>query len=131
MLQVKLPYVDGWSARRAEHAELYALLLGDCISPRPKPLPGCSEAHHIFAVEVENRDRVRALLCENGIETGVHYPLPVHLQPAYSGLAYRKGDLPISERIASRTLSLPIFAELTRQQIDRVCHAMRASSKLQ
>jgi dTDP-4-amino-4,6-dideoxygalactose transaminase len=130
MLRVKLPYVDGWSARRAAHAGLYKSLLGDCISPRPKPLPGCTEAHHIFAVEVDNRDRVRQMLCENGIETGVHYPLPVHLQPAYSGLAYREGDFPVCERIASRTLSLPIFAELTRQQIDEVCHAMRSTWRL-
>jgi len=131
MLRVKLPYVDDWSARRAEHAVLYTQLLGDCVSPRPKPLPGCTEAHHIFAVEIDSRDRVRTMLLENGIETGVHYPLPVHLQPAYSGLAYHEGDFPISERIASRTLSLPIFAELTRQQIDEVCQAMRSSSKLQ
>lgn len=131
MLGVKLPYVDDWSARRTAHAELYTSLLGDCVSPRPKPLPGCTEANHIYAVEVDDRDRLRELLRENGIETGVHYPLPAHLQPAYSGLAYHQGDFPISERIASRTLSLPIFAELTHQQIDQICHAMRTSLMLQ
>jgi dTDP-4-amino-4,6-dideoxygalactose transaminase len=131
MLRVKLPHVDGWTARRGAHAELYTSLLGDCVSPLPKPPPGCTEAHHIFAVEVDNRDQVRALLRENSIETGVHYPLPVHLQPAYSGLGYQRGYLPVSERIASRTLSLPIFAELTQQQIDEVCRAMRSISKLQ
>jgi dTDP-4-amino-4,6-dideoxygalactose transaminase len=126
MLRVKLPYVDGWSAARAGHAERYASSLGDCVRQRPKPLPGCTEVHHVFAVEVEDRERVRTTLANAGIETGVHYPVPVHRQPAYFNLGYGEGDFPVAEHIAARTLSLPIFAEMSTQQIDEVCRIMRS-----
>lgn len=126
MLRVKLPYVDGWSAARRAHAAHYVTQLADCIPPRPEAPPDCTEVHHVFAVEVDDREQVRARLAAAGIESGVHYPVPVHLQPAYAGLGYRQGDFPVAERIAARTLSLPMFAELTAEQIDAVCRVMRA-----
>lgn len=126
MLGVKLPHVDGWSAARRAHAAYYVAQLGDSIPPRPAPPPGCTEVHHVFAVEVENRADVRARLAAAGIDSGMHYPVPVHLQPAYASLGYRLGDFPVAERIAARTLSLPMFAELTQAQIDAVCRVMQA-----
>lgn len=126
MLRVKLPYVDGWSAARAGHTQRYVTNLGDCLRLRPKLSPGCTEVHHIFAVEVEDRHWMRTQLADGGVETGMHYPVPVHRQPAYSGLGYREGDFPISEHIAARTLSLPIYAEMTSGQIDEVCRVMRS-----
>jgi dTDP-4-amino-4,6-dideoxygalactose transaminase len=124
MLRVKLPHVDAWSAARAQHAKQYVSKLGNRIATRPKALPGCTEVHHVFAVEVEDRQSVRTRLADAGIETGVHYPVPVHRQCAYSSLGYRQGDFPAAERIAARTLSLPLFAEMTIQQIEEVCRAM-------
>jgi Predicted pyridoxal phosphate-dependent enzyme apparently involved in regulation of cell wall biogenesis len=128
MLRVKLEHVDHWTAARAKHARQYRERLCD-IACMPDALPGCDPVHHVFAIEIADRDRVRSALHAEDIETGIHYPHPVHLQPAYSGLGYRRGDFPVSERICSRTLSLPLFAELTAAQIDRVCDVIwRAAS---
>lgn len=124
MLRVKLDHVDRWSAARAGHARRYRDGLGDGIA-HPAALAGCRDVHHVFAIEVADRDRVRAALAAAGIETGIHYPRPVHLQPAYAGLGHRPGDFPVAERIAGRTLSLPMFAEMTEQQVDQVCRATR------
>ncbi|MGK9230659.1 DegT/DnrJ/EryC1/StrS family aminotransferase [Inquilinus limosus] len=125
VLQVKLDHVDRWSAARARHARRYRDGLGGSIAHHPVALAGCSEVHHVFAIEVPDRDRVRAALAAAGIETGIHYPRPVHLQPAYADLGYRRGDFPIAERVSGRTLSLPMFAELTEQQVDEVCDVTR------
>ncbi|MFE0756868.1 DegT/DnrJ/EryC1/StrS family aminotransferase [Inquilinus sp. NPDC058860] len=124
MLRVKLDHVDRWSAARARHARQYRAGLGDGIA-YPMAFAGCSDVHHVFAIEVSNRDSVRAALAVAGIETGVHYPRPVHLQPAYADLGYRRGDFPIAEHVSARTLSLPIFAEMTEQQVDEVCRVTR------
>lgn len=125
MLRVKLDHVDRWSAARAGHARRYRHGLGEGVAGHPVALAGCSDVHHVFAIEVPGRDRVRAALAAAGIETGIHYPRPVHLQPAYAGLGYRQGHFPVAERIASRALSLPMFAEMTEQQVDAVCDATR------
>ncbi|WP_225769756.1 DegT/DnrJ/EryC1/StrS aminotransferase family protein [Inquilinus sp. Marseille-Q2685] len=125
MLRVKLDHVDRWSAARACHARRYREGLGDSIAYHPTAFAGCSDVHHVFAIEVSDRDRVRAALTAAGIETGIHYPRPVHLQPAYANLGYRRGDFPIAERVSERTLSLPMFAEMTEQQVDEVCRATR------
>jgi len=124
MLRVKLDHVDRWSKARANHAHQYSQALGDSVTI-PAALAGCREVHHVFAIEVSNRDHLRAALGAMGIETGIHYPRPVHMQPAYAHLGYRERDFPIAESVSARTLSLPIFAEMTRQQIGEVCSAMR------
>ena len=123
MLRVKLPHVDRWSAARAGHARSYRERLAGTDISYPAVHPGCSEVHHVFAIEVADRDRLGAQLLEAGIATGIHYPRPVHLQPAYADLGYPRGSFPVAERKAARTLSLPLFAELTEQQIDHVCRA--------
>jgi dTDP-4-amino-4,6-dideoxygalactose transaminase len=76
-------------------------------------------------VGVQDRDRVRKHLAERGIQHGIHYPVPVHLHRAYEGLGLRKGAFPVAERLASEILSLPMFAEITVEQIDRTCDALR------
>jgi dTDP-4-amino-4,6-dideoxygalactose transaminase len=125
MLRVKLKHVDRWSVARASHAQQYRQELGDSIAYIPVALAECSDVHHVFAVEVSNRDRLRATLRATGIETGIHYPRPVHLQPAFADLGYRQYDFPIAEGVCDRTLSLPMFAEMTKQQVGEVCSAMR------
>ena len=83
-------------------------------------------SYHLYAVQLPDRDAWRARLTDAGVQTGVHYPIPVHLQPAYRDLGHARGDFPVSEAIASEVLSLPMFPELTAQQIDAVAGVIRA-----
>jgi dTDP-4-amino-4,6-dideoxygalactose transaminase len=125
MLRVKLDYVDAWSAVRARHANRYGDQLVGSIAYRPVALANCSDVHHVLAIETADRDRVRASLAAAGIETGIHYPRPVHLVPAFANLGYCRGDFPLAERVAGGTLSLPLFAEMSEAQIDEGCLAVR------
>jgi dTDP-4-amino-4,6-dideoxygalactose transaminase len=99
---------------------------------RPAPPPHCRHVYHVYAVEVAERDRVQKALQAAGIGTGIHYPVPVHLQKAYSNLGYGPGDLPITEGVARRFLSLPMYAELRPEQVaevvQRLDEACRAGS---
>jgi dTDP-4-amino-4,6-dideoxygalactose transaminase len=83
--------------------------------------------HHLFVVELHERDRVRAALDEQGIGTGVHYPTPAHLQPAWRDLGHPEGSLPAAERAAARVLSLPCFPGITEAEVDRVVAALRTA----
>jgi dTDP-4-amino-4,6-dideoxygalactose transaminase len=82
--------------------------------------------YHVFAVRLPQRDAWRARLHELGIQTGVHYPVPVHLQPAYRDLGYEAGDFPVAEAVACEVLSLPLFPEMTDTQLEEVSGALRA-----
>ena len=127
ILRVKLRYLEQWTeSRRARAAEYRELLDGsDVITPVEKP--DCRHVFHVYAVRVPNRDAVRANLQEKGIQSGVHYPIPVHLQPAYSDLGYRKGAFPVAEQVATEVLSLPMFPEMTTSQVEEVAAAVRAA----
>ena len=129
LLRDKLDHVDSWSEARGRHACRYAQGLADSIAYHPLGFAGCSDVHHVFAIEIANRDRVRADLARAGIETGIHYPRPVHLEPAHANLGYSRGDFPVAERISERTLSLPLFAEMSEEQIDEVCGVARAAMR--
>jgi dTDP-4-amino-4,6-dideoxygalactose transaminase len=120
VLDAKLPHLDTWNAARARHAQRYQELLADLpgvILPEA-PLP---EAHvwHLFVILVRGFDRedLRGELADRGIATGVHYPTPVPFQPAYDHLGYRPGDFPVAEDLMRHCLSLPMYAELTDEQI--------------
>lgn len=124
VLSVKLRYLEGWTQARRHWAARYdAALAGKDLQIPARPL-GFRHVYHVYAVCTEARDHVRSKLDQAGIATGIHYPTPVHLQPAYADLGYRAGDFPISERVARRTLSLPMFPELTAEQVDYVCEAL-------
>jgi dTDP-4-amino-4,6-dideoxygalactose transaminase len=82
--------------------------------------------YHVYVVRVPDRDAWRSRLTEAGVQTGVHYPIPVHLQPAYRNLGYSAGDFPVSERVAGEVLSLPIYPELTNAQIETIASLFRA-----
>jgi dTDP-4-amino-4,6-dideoxygalactose transaminase len=128
ILGVKLRYLDAWTRRRGEIAVSYATRLDALDLPLPAPQAhGDRHVYHVYAIRIRGRDRVRRALADAGIDTGVHYPIPVHLQPAFAALGHRLGDFPISERLASETLSLPIFPEMTQQQVNQVCDALRAT----
>ena len=120
VLRVKLRHLDEWNGARQRIANRYLSALAPLGEGLPMPRPECEPVWHQFVITVAHREELQALLKENGIETGVHYPCPLHLQPAYTHLGVQEGSLPITERVAARVLSLPVFPELTEAQVDRV-----------
>lgn len=120
VLRVKLPHLTAWSAARREHARLYGELLRNSPVVLPEESDEVLPVYHLYVVRVEDRERVRAHLNALGVATGVHYPVPIHLQPAYRDLGYAKGDFPVTERYAEEILSLPMYPELTPALVARV-----------
>ena len=128
ILRVKLGYLEAWTEGRRNRAARYRkALAGTCVS-LPAERPDVRHVYHVLAVRVPQRDRWRERLTQAGIQTGVHYPIPVHLQPAHADLGYRAGDFPVSEAVAADVLSLPLFPELTDAQIDAVAGVFRAGA---
>jgi dTDP-4-amino-4,6-dideoxygalactose transaminase len=123
-LAVKLRRLAEWTAARQRVASLYGQLLEGCAAGLPAPA-GRDHAYHVYAVRVPDRDLVQAGLKEAGVATNIHYPKPVHLQPAYAGLGYGPGRFPVTEALAKETLSLPIYPELTVEQATHVATALR------
>jgi dTDP-4-amino-4,6-dideoxygalactose transaminase len=125
-VRVQLPHLDDWNERRREAAGAYA----DALQRLPLRLPaepsGREHVYHLYVVQTDERDAVRAALQSRGIGTGVHYPVPVHLQQAYAELGLARA-LPVTEAAASRILSLPMFPEITRAQVDAVAAALEAA----
>jgi dTDP-4-amino-4,6-dideoxygalactose transaminase len=125
VLRVKLRYLDQWNAQRRKHADTYHKLLAAFPVVCPVTPPGGDHIYHLYVIQVENRDSVQAALNSGGVDTGIHYPGPVHLQEACADLGYRPGDFPVTEALAARILSLPMFAELTGKQIDHVADSLK------
>jgi dTDP-4-amino-4,6-dideoxygalactose transaminase len=122
LLSVKLPHLDGWNEQRRETAARYR----DALAGLPVDLPPEDGVFHVFAIELDDRDRVHEALREAGIGTGIHYPRPAHLTPAWSHLG-APGDHPAAERLAGRTLSLPTFPGIEAAEIERVADALRVA----
>jgi dTDP-4-amino-4,6-dideoxygalactose transaminase len=123
VLRVKLPHLDAWSDARARNADLYRRLFAASGAPVVAPAPGNRQTRHIwnqFAIRCPQRDALREYLAENAVGTEVYYPVPLHLQPCFASLGYRTGDFPVSERLALETLALPVYAELSQEDIERV-----------
>ncbi len=126
VLGVKLSHLDGWTEARRRNAERYRQRLdgiGDIVVPREAP--DHKHVYHLFVIQTRFRDELQAFLGDQGIGTGLHYPIPLHLQDAYASLGYKHGDFPVTERVAERGLSLPMFAELTDEQIEYVVRMVR------
>jgi dTDP-4-amino-4,6-dideoxygalactose transaminase len=122
ILNVKLPHLDDWNRRRARHAQQYrSRLAGIGDIGLQTVLPDCTHVYHLFMVQTSRRDALRQHLQERGVQTGIHYPKPIHLQTAYADHGWKQGDFPVAEELASRILSLPMYAELENAQIDYVC----------
>jgi dTDP-4-amino-4,6-dideoxygalactose transaminase len=125
VLRVKLRHIDAWNAARRSVARRYTERLAGRNGIKCPTVAGDAEhVFHLYVVEVEDRDRVRAALNEAGIGAGVHYPVPLHEQPALKNLGYAPSALPITQRAGRRILSLPIFPEMTEDQIDRVSEVL-------
>jgi dTDP-4-amino-4,6-dideoxygalactose transaminase len=131
VLDVKLQYLDQWNAARRRHAARYRALLAD-VPGIQLPSAGDPESHvwHLYVVLLRGIDRGQLMgqLADRGIATAIHYPTPVPYQPAYAHLGYRRGDFPVAEDVTSHCLSLPMYPELTDQQIDCVAAAVRQSA---
>ena len=126
VLGVKLKHLEAWTGQRRAHAATYRRLLAGSGIGLPVERPGCRHVFHLFVVRVGDRDAVRAQLTAAGIQTGVHYPRPIHLQPAYADLGYGPGAFPVAEAVASEVLTLPLFPEMTGGQIEAVAEALIA-----
>jgi len=120
ILSVKLNYLDTWNKKRNLVAEYYLnnLTLGQI--KLPQKMRNVRHVYHLFVVQAEKRDELRKFLKENGISTGIHYPVSLPHQKAYEYLGYRPGDFPISEKLAETILSLPIYPELNESQLDYI-----------
>ncbi|MBI3492894.1 MAG: DegT/DnrJ/EryC1/StrS family aminotransferase [Acidobacteria bacterium] len=127
MLRVKLGHLEEWTERRRRHARRYNALLKDSGLGLPEEMPYARHVYHLYTVRTPDRAAIRAALDAAGIQTGLHYPVPVHLQPAYAELGYTAGAFPVSERVAREVLSLPMFPELTDQQTAQVADAVRTA----
>lgn len=127
VLRVKLRHLDRWAGERSRNARLYDELLADCPGVRTPPVSGDNaHVYNQYTLRAERRDELRAWLQERGIGTGIYYPVPLHLQPCFAELGYRPGDLPVSERLCSEVISLPVFPELGGDRVERVAEAIRA-----
>lgn len=120
-LRVKLRQLESWTEARRARAQLYGRLLANSPVEPPSQAPWNRHVWHIFAVRTAHRDQLQKYLAREGVETGLHYPVPVHLQPAYADLGHRPGDFPASEAAADSVLSLPIYPELSLRAVETVC----------
>lgn len=128
VLSIKLRSLDAGNRARSAHAKRYQDLLAGSPCVTPRSFPDSESVWHCYVIEVPNRDHVRAQLTAAGIETAVHYPVPIHLQKAYASLGHKPGDFPVTEALCQRCLSLPMYPELTEAQIGAVAAALRAAT---
>ncbi len=126
VLRAKLPHLALWNEKRREHAHLYNSLLNDTELVLPTENQGNTPVYHLYVISSPKRDELQAFLKDKGIFTGIHYPIPVHLQKATEFLGYKKGDFPVTEHAVSQILSLPMYAELGDDEIKYVVDAIKA-----
>lgn len=125
ILRVKLPHLDRWTERRRQNAEWYRELLSDLPIGLPQEQPGCFHIYNQFVIRSERRSQIIEVLRDRKIGSEIYYPHPLHLQECFKNLGYRKGDLPRSERAAEEVLALPIYPELTEEQLRFVAQSVK------
>jgi len=124
-LRVKLKKLPQWNKARRQHAKRYNKLLGEISSViLPKAAESCLPVYHLYVIQIDKRDEIAEELNNRGIGTGLHYPVPLHLQKAYAYLDLHEGAFPVAEKYAKRLLSLPMFPELTEDQIVYICECI-------
>jgi dTDP-4-amino-4,6-dideoxygalactose transaminase len=131
VLRVKMRHIEAWTEARRAHAVQYDRLLAGSGVPTPQVMTNVRHVYHIYAIRTKQRQKWMDALQAQGIHTGIHYPFPVHLLPAYSDLGYRAGDFPHSEQAANEVLSLPMFPELTSGQCEQVSQALTSLASAQ
>jgi dTDP-4-amino-4,6-dideoxygalactose transaminase len=125
VLRIKLKYLEKWNAARRWNAALYHRFLEASGVVTPVEASGSETVWHLYVIRTEQRDVLRDYLVSRGISASIHYPVPIHLQPAYCDLGYKRGNFPVAEAYAQRILSLPMYAELTPDQIKFVAQSVR------
>jgi dTDP-4-amino-4,6-dideoxygalactose transaminase len=128
ILRVKLRHLEDWNAARSKIAKYYMKRLAETPIVLPSESPDRRHVWHLFVVRSSDRDKLRGELLKASIGAGLHYPIPLHLQPAYSYLGYQRGDFPVAEKVASECLSLPLFPELENAEIDRICDVLASAT---
>ncbi len=122
VLSVKMNHIEEWTKKRRENARIYTELLSKNKSIiLPKTQQNGEHVYHLYVIRVNNRDEALEYLKSKGIAASIHYPVPLHLQPAFKYLGYEKGDFPVSESVSEKILSLPMYPELTGEQIEFIC----------
>jgi dTDP-4-amino-4,6-dideoxygalactose transaminase len=125
VLRVKLRHLDEWTNRRRRIAQRYDEALDGIGLQLPREMEYARHVYHLYTVRVRERDGLQKLLAADGIATGVHYPIPIHLQPAWADLGYAAGAFPEAERAAGDVLSLPLYPEMTDEQVETVVSSVR------
>jgi dTDP-4-amino-4,6-dideoxygalactose transaminase len=122
ILRVKLRHLKQWNQQRRKNAELYNTLLAGSsdVLALPQQAPWSKSIYHLYVVRTDSREELTAALTKHNIGTGIHYPIPLHLQTAYKDLGYKAGDFPVSEQLAKEILSLPMYPSLKPEQIEKV-----------
>jgi dTDP-4-amino-4,6-dideoxygalactose transaminase len=126
VLRVKLPHLDAWNTARAQRAAQYTRELAGLPLGLPSVPEGRTHIFHLYVIRTDRRDALQAHLTERGIGSLIHYPIPIHLQEAYRSMGKGPGSYPVSERLSREILSLPMYAELTTDQVHEVCEAVRS-----
>jgi len=124
VLTVKLKYLDQWNQGRRQIAEIYDKIFADSVVQIPEIEPGNVSVYHQYTIKVPDRDKLQTCLAEKQIGSAVFYPKPLHLQPCFAGLGYKKGELPVAEKLADEVLSLPIYPQLTDEQVKYVARTV-------
>lgn len=124
ILSVKLKHLDDWIKRRREIAKRYNEALREIVET-PRALEGASHVYHLYVIRVKSREKVQQRLLENGISTGIHYPVPLPLQPAYRQLNYQPADFPVASGLAGEILSIPVYESMTDEQVDFVIQKLK------
>jgi dTDP-4-amino-4,6-dideoxygalactose transaminase len=120
ILRVKLPHLNQWNKSRSDLATLYSRLLKDLPLSLPANPKYCSRVYHLYVIHVEHRNRLQEYLRKAGVDTQIHYPTPLHLQPAFQYLNMEQGALPFTEESVAQVLSLPLYPQLTSESVERV-----------
>lgn len=127
VLRVKLKYLDKWTNLRKQKVDIYNDFLSGLESiETPVERNNSKHVYHVYVIRVKNRDMIRKKLKEKGISTGIHYPIPLHMQKAYNYLNYKEGDFPITEKTSQEILSLPLWPEISYEQIERICKELKS-----
>ena len=125
VLCVKLPYLDAGNAWRQKTAVHYNKFLANTAVTTPTTADWAEHVYHLYVIQTDHREQLQAHLANAGIATGIHYPIPIHLQPAYADLGHKPGDFPVTEQLAQRILSLPMYPGITEEAVEHTAHTVK------
>jgi len=126
VLRIKLKRLKDWTDSRRKNAATYTELLSELSEVNvPYEIDLATSVYHLYVIQIENREGLQKFLGDRGIGTGLHYPLPLHMQKAYEHLGYKEGAFPVTEKAAKKILSLPMFPELSKEQIEYVVDSIK------